>query len=160
MLARLIIITVISLCMTSCSSFSLFAPTMDDGIYNPACNGGVKPNPLPKNWYGMKREEVHTIKGMPVRSFESKSDNSGKKILVEEYRHPTKDWAENVDDKSRDIFGNRTRYLSEYCHYIYYAYDPETDTLVGVSIRYEQDRTGGSIYTESTEWYCKQCFKR
>ena len=81
-LSRLLIIAVSSLCMISCSSFSLFAPTRDDGIYNPACNGGVKLKPLPKNWYGMKREEVHTIIGTPVRSFLSKSDNSGKKYLL------------------------------------------------------------------------------
>ena len=158
MLSRLLIITASSLCMISCSNFSLFAPTKDDGIYDPACNGGKRLNPWPKPWYGMKREEVRALDGTPVRSFESKSDNSGKKILVEEYKNPTKDWAENVDEKSRDVFGNRTKYLTEYCNSYYYTYDPETDTLVGVSIMGQKYRIW-SRYRDSTEWYCNQCSK-
>ena len=143
--------------MISCSNFSLFAPTRDDGIYDPACNGGVRTKPLPENWYGMKREEVHAIKGMPVKTFTTSSDNTGKKILVEEYQNPTKQWAENVDEKARDIFGNRTKYLTEYCSSHYYAYDPETDILVGRSI---DSGRGWARYKESTEWYCNKRDKR
>ena len=157
MLVRLVIVMAISLCTVSCRLYiSPFSPTRDEGIYNPACNGGVMLKPLPKLWYGMKREEVHTIIGTPVRSFESKSDNSGKKILVEEYRNPTKDLEEN--DIIRDFWGNKEKFLHEFCYSYYYTYDLETDTLVGVSImggRY----ASWNRYRESTEWYCNQCSK-
>ena len=148
MLTRLIIITAISLCMTACNLLSPFLPTTDDGIYNPACNEGKRLNPLPRNWYGMKREDVHAIDGMPARSFESKSYNSGERILVEEYQNPGKSM--EPSDTIKDRWGNPERFLRERCDYHYYIYNPETDILVGRSI-YTGSHWGR--YSPSTEWY-------
>ena len=151
MLVRLVIITIISLCVTSCMLF----PITDDSPFDPSCNGGMRLKPLPKSWLGMKRADVHAIIGKPVKSFESTAYNSGKKIFVEEYMSPARRLEEIPLVK--DMWGNSESHLVDYCASDYFAYDHETDILVGHSMLVGRDWIRRK---DSTDWYCNQCRNR